>query len=60
MYWHILEAKMSAIYWHILEVRTTTSRLLFCEQINYDVEGVIFQNMPREAEDSCRISFTTS
>ena len=60
MYWHILEAKMSAIYWHILEVRTTTRRLLFCEQISYDVEGVKSQNVPRETGENCRISVTTA
>jgi hypothetical protein len=60
MNWHILEDKMSAIYWHILEVRTTTRRLLFCEQISYDVEGVISQNVPREAEGNCRISVTAA
>ena len=56
MYWRILEVKMSAIHWHILEVRTTTRRLLFCEQISYDAEGVISHNVPRQAEENCTVS----
>jgi hypothetical protein len=41
-------------------IRTTTRRLLLCEQINYDIEEAVLQNFIREAEEDCRNSIVTA